>query len=122
MRSGTLLDAGPLVAYRKRRDAHHDWAVDTWSTLEPPLITCEPVLAEVSFLLSHTGGVPSWPVELVERGIVGIGLRIDDEAEAIRSLMERYANVPMSLADACLVRLAETTGLPICTLDADFTI
>jgi uncharacterized protein len=36
--------------------------------------------------------------------------------------MERYANVPMSLADACLVRLAELTSLPICTFDADFAI
>jgi uncharacterized protein len=41
---------------------------------------------------------------------------------AIRALMQRYANVPMSLADACLVRLAEMTGLPICTLDADFSV
>src|ERR1051326_7114700 len=122
MRSGTLLDAGPLVAYRKRRDVHHDWAVETWSTLEPPLITCEPVLAEVSFLLSHTGGFPAWAVELVERGVVRIGLQIADEGAAISMLMRRYADVPMSLADACLVRLAELTRLPICTLDSDFAI
>jgi len=42
--------------------------------------------------------------------------------DGVRALMRRYENVPMSLADACLVRLAEMTGLPICTLDRDFAI
>jgi predicted nucleic acid-binding protein len=49
-------------------------------------------------------------------------LQLEREMEAIRTLMRRFANVPMSLADACLVRLAEMTDLPICTLDRDFAI
>jgi predicted nucleic acid-binding protein len=49
-------------------------------------------------------------------------LQLEREMAAIRVLMQRYANVPMSLADACLVRLAEMTDLPICTLDRDFAI
>ena len=53
---------------------------------------------------------------------IRIGLQLEGEMEAIRALMRRYENVPMSLADACLVRLAEMTGLPICTLDRDFAI
>jgi len=53
---------------------------------------------------------------------IRIGLQLEHEIEAIRGLMQRYANVPMSLADACLVRLAEITDLPICTLDRDFAI
>jgi predicted nucleic acid-binding protein len=53
---------------------------------------------------------------------IRIGLRLDEEMQTVRALMRRYANVPMSLADACLVRMAETTGLPICTLDHDFAI
>ena len=122
MRAGTLLDTGPLVAYRQPRDAYHDWAVEAWRDLETPLITCEPVLVEVSFLLGRAEGAFSWPIEVLERGALQIGLQIEDEAAALRALMQRYANVPMSLADACLVRLAEMTGLPICTLDADFAI
>ncbi len=55
-------------------------------------------------------------------GQIEIGLRLGEELPAIRRLIDRYANVPMSLADACLVRLAEMTGLPICTLDAGFNI
>lgn len=61
-------------------------------------------------------------MDQVARGLIGIGLQIGAEAEAISALMRRYANVPMSLADACLVRLAEMTGLPICTFDGDFEI
>ena len=57
-----------------------------------------------------------------KRGRLRIGLQLDQETGAIRALMQRYANVPMSLADACLVRLAELTGLPICTLDDHFSI
>ena len=48
------------------------------------------------------------------------GSRLSPEADALHALMNRYRNVPMSLADACLVRLAEIYDLPICTLDSDF--
>ena len=122
MRSGVLMDAGPLVAYRNRRDTHHEWAQETFASLAPPLISCEPVLTETGFLLARAGVSPVWPVDQVVRGLIGIGLQIGAEAEAIGALMRRYANVPMSLADACLVRLAEMTELPICTLDRDFEI
>jgi uncharacterized protein len=122
MKPGVLMDTGPLVAYRRSRDAHHRWAVETFETLEPPVISCEPVLTETAFLLARAGLSPAWVVEQVERGIINMGLRIDEEAAAIQALMQRYADVPMSLADACLVRMAEMTGLPICTLDRDFAI
>ena len=122
MRSGILLDTGPLVAYLHPRDAHHDWAVETFDDLDPPVITCEPVLTEACFLVARTKVPAARVLDYVARGGVRIGLRLDDEIVAIRALMERYANVPMSLADACLVRLAEITGLPICTLDSDFAI
>jgi hypothetical protein len=55
-------------------------------------------------------------------GALRIALHLDAEAEAVRDLMSRYSNIPMSLADACVVRLAEISGLPVCTLDSDFTI
>jgi uncharacterized protein len=61
-------------------------------------------------------------IEYVARGGVRIGFELQKEITAVRALMERYANLPMSLADACLVRLAELTELPICTLDSNFAI
>ena len=122
MRSGVLLDTGPLVAYLYTRDAYHDWAVETFSSLEPPAITCEAVLTEACFLVGRNGQRAARVLDHASRSEIRIGLRLDREMAAIRTLMERYANVPMSLADACLVRLAEMTSLPICTFDSDFAI
>lgn len=119
---GVLLDTGPIVAYLHPRDTHHDWAKETFNQLEPPFFTCEPVLTEASFLVARARLAPWRVLDYVSLGGVRIGIRLDDELNAIKALMDRYANVPMSLADACLVRLAEMTGLPICTLDADFSI
>jgi uncharacterized protein len=122
MRRGALLDTGPLVAYFRRRDRHHDWAVEQFVRLDPPLVTCEPVLTEACFLIARNGQPPTRVLDFLRRGAVRIDFDLHDELAAVRTLIERYANVPMSLADACLVRLAEITCLPICTLDRDFEI
>lgn len=122
MRSGALLDTGPLVAYLRPREADHDWAVERFEASDEPFLSCEPVVTEACFLVARAGRSATVVLDLVRRGLVRIGFRLEDELGAVRTLMARYANVPMSLADACLVRLAELTGLPICTLDADFAI
>ena len=122
MRSGTLLDTGPIVAYLYSRDAYHDWAVEAFSEVQPPVITCEAVLTEACFLIERNRWPATRVLEYVLESEIRIGLQLEHEIEAIRGLMQRYANVPMSLADACLVRLAEITDLPICTLDHDFAI
>jgi predicted nucleic acid-binding protein len=116
-----LVDTGPLVAYLNRRDRWHRWVVDQMAALAPPLVTCEPVLTEACFLVHRAGGKPVDLLRKVSERNLEIGLDIEDEAAAIESLMQRYADTPMSLADACLVRLTER--LPDCklfTLDADF--
>ena len=122
MRPGALLDTGPLVAYLRRRDRHHDWAAEQFATLNLPLLTCEPVLTEAGFLIIRDGQQPTRVLDVLRRGAVRIGFELNDQLAAVRTLMDRYANMPMSLADACLVRLAEMTRLPICTLDSDFEV
>jgi predicted nucleic acid-binding protein len=122
MRTGVLIDAGPLVAYLSARERYHDWAVEAFGTLELPAITCEPVLSEACFLLNRNGQPGTLVLDYALESEIRIGLRLDEEMQTVRALMRRYANVPMSLADACLVRMAEMTGLPICTLDHDFAI
>lgn len=122
MRPGALLDTGPLVAYLRRRDRYHDWAVEQFATLDLPLVTCEPVLTEACFLVAGNGQPPTRVLEMLRPAAIQVGFGLNDELAAVRALMDRYANVPMSLADACLVRLAEITRLPICTLDSDFTV
>jgi len=120
--AGAVVDTGPLVAYFCANEARHEWAVQQFSHLTPPLLTCEAVLTETCFLLARQR-VPAWRLlEYLDLGALRIGLHLDGEARTIRDLMRRYSNIPMSLADACLVRLAAISGLPVCTLDSDFAL
>ena len=60
---------------------------------------------------------------LVDRGLIEPSFRLADHADAVLRLMRRYRDVPMSLADACLVRMSELDRAgPVLTLDRDFTI
>lgn len=62
-------------------------------------------------------------MQLLARGIVAVPFRLEDEMPAVAKLLFRYASVPMSLADACLVRMTEQypSGV-VLTLDRDFRI
>ncbi|NWG29905.1 MAG: PIN domain-containing protein [Rhodocyclaceae bacterium] len=122
MLRGVLLDTGPLVAYFCPGERHHEWAVRQFETFVPPALTCEAVLAESCFLLARAGVSPDRVLAKLSQGALRIGLSLEQEAGALASLMQRYANLPMSLADACLVRLAETRPGPLCTLDRDFRV
>ena len=117
-----MLDTGPLVAYLYPRDVYHDWAVEQFSSFDPPFLTCEPVITEACFLLARNGLAASHVLEPIESGAIEVAFSLAEHVAALRRAIERYANVPMSLADVCLVRMAEITGLPICTLDSDFSI
>ncbi|HWB49992.1 MAG TPA: PIN domain-containing protein [Stellaceae bacterium] len=119
---GVLLDTGPLVAYLYPRDAHHDWAVGQFAMVDPPFLTCEPVLTETCFLIARNRQSTARVFHLLDAGVIRLAFAMAEELPALQALTVRYANVPMSLADACLVRMAERTGWPICTLDADFMI
>jgi predicted nucleic acid-binding protein len=87
------------------------------------LLTCEPVLTEAAFLLKREGREADPLFALLERGVIRIALNIQEEQADLRALMRRYRNRPMSLADACLVRLSELqTDGEVFTLDSDFRI
>jgi predicted nucleic acid-binding protein len=118
-----LLDTGPLVSFLGSGLRHHAWAVEQWKRLRPPLLTCEPVLTEAAFLLKREGRDTDAIFELLERGVMRIALGVQKEQADLRSLMQRYRNRPMSLADACLVRLSEVhADAEVFTLDSDFRI
>lgn len=116
-----IVDTGPLVAYFNRRDRWHRWVVDQMAALSPPMVTCEPVLTEACFLIQRAGGKPVDLLRKLAQRSLEIGIDLANEASSIESLMERYADTPMSLADACLVRLTERVAdCRLFTLDADF--
>jgi predicted nucleic acid-binding protein len=94
-----------------------------WKRLRPPLLTCEPVVTEAAFLLKRDGRDADALFELLERGVVRIALAVQEEQADVRALMHRYRNRPMSLADACLVRLSEIHSAgEVFTLDSDFHV
>lgn len=121
MKNSVLLDAGPLVASVDRRDRFHEWAKSQLAGMRPPLLTCEPVLAESCFLLRELRGGGRAILELIVRKIIRVPFRVDEHAESLAKLLERYSNVPMSLADACLVRMSEMDERSVVfTIDHDF--
>ncbi|WP_019500936.1 PIN domain-containing protein [Pseudanabaena sp. PCC 6802] len=123
MRRRVLLDTGPLVAFLNRGDRFHSWAEKMWANIEPPILTCEAVMTEACFLLSSTYGGKEAAIALLHLGIVQIPFDLSEEAQAIEESMRRYSSVPMALADACLVRMAELyPDSSVLTLDSDFVI
>ncbi len=119
----TLLDTGPLVALFSKRDQHHTWAREHISGLGRPFYTCEAVLTEAYHLLSGVPlGVPRLHA-LLRRERLELSFAVQAHQPRIVELMETYANVPMSFADACLVRMAELHDSGrVFTTDGDFRI
>jgi predicted nucleic acid-binding protein len=118
-----IVDTGPLVAILDVSDSFHGWATERLKTIRPPLITCEAVLTEVCFLFRRHDKALAVVALLLERGILAINFSLAEEIGSVFQLLNRFKNVPASLADACLVRLSELH--PEChvfTLDSDFQI
>jgi predicted nucleic acid-binding protein len=121
MAASVLVDAGFLVALLSRRDTHHAWAVRQAQGYGPPWRTCEAALSEACHLLGARGtrGLGA----LLRRRALNVGFDLGDDVESVLMLLEKYADVPMSLADACMVRMTETISVPlILTTDSDFRI
>ncbi len=119
----TLVDTGPLVAMCDRNDAHHKWTVASLTSVNGALTTCEPVLTEACFLLKRNYGGADAMFELLGRDLLCIDFDLGSEYKRVQQLMGRYADLPTSLADACLVRMAELIpNSRVMTLDRDFSI
>jgi predicted nucleic acid-binding protein len=120
-----LTDAGPLVALIDRDEPDHDCCRVALTTLTGPMVTTWPAFTEAIYLLGSAAGwhgqAPLW--RLLLRG--DLQLADLDEVLINRSyaLMEKYRDVPMDLADATLVAIAEARSITqIFTLDADFQV
>lgn len=123
MTDHVLLDTGPLVAFLSARDRYHEWTKAVLDGIEAPLLTCEAVLSEACFLLRQARGGGDAVLKLVERGLVRVSFRLEADTPSVRRLLGRYSNVPMSLADACLVRMSEQIPeAVVLTLDRDFRV
>jgi predicted nucleic acid-binding protein len=121
MKPPVIIDTGPIVALINARDTYHAWTVDQLKQASGPLLTCEAALSEAVFLLrTMTGGVSQITGMLKTGGLKSV-FCLNEEIAPVCDLLRKYANVPMSLADACLVRMSELYPKHrILTLDSDF--
>jgi len=123
VKEAVLVDTGPIVAFLNSRDRYHEWSRETFAEIEAPVMSCEAVLSEACFLLRTARGGSEAVLKLVDRGLVRLPFRLEAETGPIRRLLSRYSNVPMSLADACLVRMSERlSDSVLLTLDRDFKV
>ena len=123
MKPVTLVDAGPLVAYFDRDAEHHDWVRDQAGRLDPGWVTSEAVLGETAHLMRRAGVDPDHLLELVEKRLLLVPFQLAEDVQPLRRLMRRYRDLPMSLADATLVRLSERFEAgEVFTLDSHFRV
>jgi predicted nucleic acid-binding protein len=121
MANAVVADASVLIALISRIDRHHGWAVSQARQWPAPWLTCESALSEAFFLCGITGRKPL--TDFVRSGLVKLQFDLATEIEPVLALMEKYRDVPMSLADACLVRMTEIVAEPIVlTTDSDFRL
>jgi len=123
-RAGVLLDTGPLVALLSKDDANHERAERFFAVCLPPLRCPEAVLAEACFLMRkvHAAG-PAEILALGRRGVYELSMSIEGHWSSLEALLKKYADKPISLADACLIRSAEIHDeARILTFDADFLV
>ena len=118
----TVLDTGPLVALLNRREAQHGWVKARLAEIQPPLLTCEAVLSEACFLLRNIHGGQAAVMATLSAGLIRPAFSLAEHSEAVAELMARFSSVPMSLADACVVRMAEVSDSSVLTFDSDFLI
>jgi uncharacterized protein len=123
----TLVDAGPLVAAIDESDRDHRRCLSVLKQLSDPLMTTWPVVTEAVYLLAQTQN----PIDsqdallaMLDRGFVVIAELGPEDVPRLRTLIRQYSDLPMDLADATLVRVAERDGLrQVFTLDQrDFKV
>ncbi|MCZ6757910.1 MAG: pilus assembly protein, partial [Bacteroidetes bacterium] len=102
-----LIDTGPLVTLLDQRDHRHSWCVEVARDLARPLFTCEAVLTEAHFLVSGMRLGARRLIDLISSSRIICQSIASENLDRVGELMLRYANVPMSFADACLVAMAE---------------
>ena len=96
-----IADTGFLVAYWSKNDEHHVWTRSL--VLQPPLMTCAPVLTEAAYLL----GREEPQLQMLADGDMASTFDLDANASRLLQWLRKYADADPGLTDACVVRLAE---------------
>ncbi len=113
-----LADAGPLVALIHASDKHHQECREALASFREPLLTVWPAFTEAMYLLgfSHEAQDALW--QILQSDALWMADLGDEDYPRMRELMRKYRDLPMDLADAALVRVAEREDINrVFTLD-----
>jgi predicted nucleic acid-binding protein len=114
-----IVDTGFIVAFARRDDQHHLWAVDVARRITEPLLTCEAVLAEAAFQLESS----SYVLSLLQDEMLRLAFDCSRNIEPLAELARRYSDRKPDLADLCLIRMSELFPRHVViTVDSDFHV
>jgi len=119
-----LTDAGPLVALTRAADRHHHACVEAFRTFREPLLTVWPAFTEAMYLLGKFPPAQEALWGFFEAEVLQFAPLGAPDIPRVKALMKRYRDLPMDLADAALVRVAEREGIRrVFTIDRrDFSV
>ena len=118
-----LIDSGPLIALFDASDHYHEKSVDFIKSNKYQMVTTIASITETLHMLDFNRNAQIDFLEWIERGAVEIYPIEGDDFQRLKELIEKYSDLPMDFADACLVYVAEQFGISdIVTVDRDFTI
>jgi predicted nucleic acid-binding protein len=118
-----IVDAGALVALLNKNDPYHKWAAGQIAALKRPFLTCEAVLSETWYLLRGSNYVREGLLEMLTDDRLRVAFDLSAQINSVIFLIQKYNDVPMSVADACLVRMSELRkDCLVFTTDSDFNI
>ena len=119
----TIIDSGPLIALFDRDDKYHKKVVDFLKSYDGKLITTWAVITEVTHLLSFNLLVQIDFLRWVHLGGVEVVDITNKNLKEIIEFMDKYANVPMDLADGSLMVVAQNLNIKdIVSIDSDYDI
>lgn len=122
VKATVIIDTGPLVALTDEKDQSHAWARHESAQLKAPFLTCDAVLSEAWFLLRQLPKAQAKLLTLLAQGLIQSQFDSLAEKDNLIRLLQKYADLPISFADACLVRMSELRPASLVfTLDSDFT-
>lgn len=115
---GILVEAGPLIAILHRDDRDHELCLRVLRSIRKPLLTTRAPVTEAMYLLDFSSAAQSALLEMIERQALEVLPLTVADLPDIRSLMGKYADLPMDFADATLVHVANRERIhDIFTLD-----
>jgi uncharacterized protein len=114
-----IADTGFIVAFARRNDQHHVWAVNVAKGITEPLLTCEAVLAEAAFQLESS----SYVLALLQDEMLRLAFDCSRNLAQLAELARRYEDRNPDLADLCLIRMSELfPHHVVITVDNDFRV